>query len=203
MFLEVSQSNYQRLVRYYFANEPEIGEWFLNAVPTAADFRQLSDGDKQMLVMKHPALIRNLFHAAELGALIIKSPHNIYGHAYSSQMVGESFIEEYQGEEQESVTVVCTDIHNEIIARQRIFLGGSSQCSLYPDQIFRYALQKCASGVIIIHNHPSGNVEPSDNDLMMARRNEQAGNTIGIQLVDFLIVGHDNYYSWRENLEDL
>lgn len=203
MFIDVSQSSYDQLIKKYFCNSPETADWFLEIVPTPDDFRDLSIGDKKRLMTRDPNRVGALFCAAELGAVVVKSPRNIFGHAYSSQMVGRLFMDEYCGEVQESVTVLCTDVHNEIIARRQIFIGGSSQCSLYPDQVFRYALKHCASGVIIIHNHPSGNVEPSDNDLMMASRNERAGNTIGIRLVDFLIVGKDQYYSWREDMEDL
>lgn len=203
MFLDVTQSHYEQLITDYFAKTPEIGRWFLKCVPTAEDFRQLNDQQKRVIQRKDPVNIGHLFLAAEIGEVVLKSPQPLLGHAYSSNMVGLALMDEYYGEQQESVMVLCTDVHNEIIARQQIFIGGSSQCSVYPDQIFRYALQKCARGVIIVHNHPSGYSEPSDNDLAMAKRNERAGNMIGVQLVDFIIIGNDNYYSWRESRQDL
>jgi DNA repair protein RadC len=203
MFLDVTMTNYRKLVKQYFMAEPELATWFLKRVPTAADFRCLSTNELRFLKSRSPQLIGQFITALQLGALIVKSPHELYGHAYSSALVGKNFMEEYAGEKQESVTVLCTDVHNEIIARRQLFVGGRSQCCLYPDQIYRYALKNCASGVIIVHNHPSGQIEPSDNDLLMCQRLEKAGNTIGIQLLDFLIVGQERYYSWRETSVDL
>lgn len=203
MFLDVSMTNYQKLVKRYFIKEPELATWFLKQVPTPADLRGLSVNEIQFLKHRSPKLIGQFMAALQIGELIIKSPRVLYGHAYSSALVGETFVNEYAGENQETVTVLCTDVHNEIIARRQLFIGGQSQCALYPDQIYRYALKNCASGVIIVHNHPSGQIEPSDNDLLMCQRLEKAGNTIGIHLLDFLIIGNDKYYSWRENAADL
>ncbi|WP_295729851.1 JAB domain-containing protein [uncultured Limosilactobacillus sp.] len=202
MFLEDPINSYQQLVRGYFTDQPKLAAEILEKIPTPTDFRQLGKNELQYFKSNYPEMIKFLF-AIQLGEVIVKSPRNIYGHAYSSTLVGRNFVEECAGDSQESVTVLCTDVHNEIIARRQLFIGGRSQCSLYPDQIYRYALKNCASGVIIVHNHPSGGTEPSDNDLMMCQRLERAGNLIGIQLIDFLVIGHGNYYSWRENIEDL
>ncbi|WP_251547228.1 JAB domain-containing protein [Limosilactobacillus caecicola] len=203
MFLEVTTRNYRKLVQEYFIDQPELAVWFLKHVPTAHDFRQLTVNERRLIKGRAKKELGQFFAAVQLGELIVKSPHELYGHAYSSSLVGNSFVDEYAGEEQESVTVLCTDVHNEIVARHQLFVGGRSQCSLYPDQIFRYALKNCAAGVIIVHNHPSGSIEPSDNDLLMCQRLERAGNTIGICLLDFIIIGQAHYYSWRENSADL
>lgn len=203
MFLEKTTDHYQKLVQAYFTDQPQLAAEMLEKVPTPADFRQLTSNELQYLKTNHPKEMSKLITAIQLGELIVKSPRNLYGHAYSSTLVGRNFVDECAGDSQESVTVLCTDVHNEIIARHQLFIGGRSQCCLYPDQIYRYALKNCASGVIIVHNHPTGGIEPSDNDMMMCQRLERAGNLIGIQLIDFLVVGHGNYYSWRENAEDL
>lgn len=203
MFLDYSANNYQKLIQEYFTDTPELVQQILKLAPTAVEFRQLSTRELSFLKNQAPLTMEKFLGAVQIGQLITKSPRNLYGHAYSSTMVGKAFLNEYAGDQQESVTILCTDIHNEIIAKQRLFIGGQSQCSLFPDQIFRYAIKNCAAGVIVIHNHPSGCVEPSDNDLQMCRRIDQAGNTIGIHLLDFLIIGNERYYSWREEAADL
>ncbi len=203
MFLDVSSNRYQTLIRTYFNDEPNLAEQIFKLAPTAAEFRQLSTREITYLKNLSTERMGRFLDAVQIGEFIVKSPHDLYGHAYSSTLVGQALLEEYAGDQQESVTILCTDVHNEIIAKQRLFIGGQSQCSLFPDQIFRYAIKNCATGVIVVHNHPSGSIEPSDNDLQMCRRIDQAGNTIGIHLLDFLIVGSESYYSWREDTLDL
>ncbi len=203
MILDNTNNHYQQLVQKYFADQPHAAEALLLKSPTPADFHHLTKNELRYLKGTSPMEVEKFLLAVQLGELIVKSPRNLYGHAYSSTLVGKNFMNEYAGDQQESVVVLCTDVHNEIIARQQLFIGGRSQCSLYPDQIFRYALKNCAAGVIIVHNHPTGYSEPSDNDLMMCQRLERAGNPIGIQLIDFLIIGHNKYYSWRECAADL
>ena len=103
-----------------------------------------------------------------------------------------------ESEEQESVCIACTDIHNEIIDWKILFVGGGCECILYPDKIFQYALRCSAQGIIMIHNHPTGAIHPSKQDESFTRRLERGCEIIGLHLVDFMIVGRDTYHSWRE-----
>jgi DNA repair protein RadC len=103
------------------------------------------------------------------------------------------------GESQESLFVVGTDIHNDIIDIKKMFVGGLSECNVYPDQIFRRALLQSAHGIAVVHNHPSGTVEPSAADMAMIKRLENGCKLLGLTFLDFLIVARDNYFSWREN----
>lgn len=203
MYFNVSDDRYRKLVRQYFKGKPALALWFLKNIPNPDVYRKMTINEKRFVKSRDPEKIGKLLTAIELGQLIVKSPYRLYGHAYSTSLVGQAFIEEYRGESQESVTILCTDVHNEIIARQKLFVGGSSQCSLFPDQVYRYALKNNASGVIVVHNHPSGQVEPSDNDYQMCKRLDHSGRILGIHLLDFIVVGHDRYYSWREEMSDL
>lgn len=90
-------------------------------------------------------------------------------------------------------------MHNEIIHFQILFAGGTSECALYPDQILRIGIQNYASGMILAHNHPTGVPKPSEADKMFCQRIEAAGRLVGIPLLDFIIVGNTDYFSWREN----
>lgn len=97
--------------------------------------------------------------------------------------------------------MICTDPHLKILAKRKIFIGGKSECSSYPDCIFRYALLHNASGIVLAHNHPTGEIDPSDQDELFLNRMRKAGRILGIPLVDFFIIGNDQYYSWLENKE--
>lgn len=191
---------YEELVHRYFGNGSQLAETFLELVPTPATFKKMAKDDFRALLEVGDPKIADLIIAIQLGEVILKSPDTIIGHAYSSRIVGMNYIDQYAGDDQESITVLCTDVHNEIIAQRRLFSGGHGECSVFPDYIFRYAIKNCAHSIILVHNHPTGNVAPSDNDLRMCTRLERAGNLLGIHLLDFIIVGGTDYYSWRENL---
>lgn len=140
-----------------------------------------------------------LIAALELGEMVIRSKKPLLGHAYSSQLLSREMMDRLSGSSQESLYLVATDIHNEIIDIKEIFVGGHSECNVYPDQLFRRALLQSASGIAVVHNHPSGKIEPSTADVTMMKRLEKGSRLLGLTFLDFLIVGEDSYYSWREN----
>jgi len=83
--------------------------------------------------------------------------------------------------------------------RARLLSSGSRDASLvHPREVFREAVLAAASGVIAFHNHPSGDVTPSEEDLALTRRLVAAGAVMGIDLVDHLILADNRYYSVRE-----
>lgn len=194
-----NNSQYQYLINQLFTHNNQLAAWFLQQVPTIDDFRNLDDLSKQQL-RAYDVQVAQVLTAIELGQLITKSPRRLYGKAYSSDMVGHAMINEYAGDNQESVMVICTDPHNDIIARKKMFIGGSIECRLYLDRIFRFALLHNACGLILVHNHPSGEVVPSECDEQFQRRVQRAGKLIGVRLLDFLIVGANHYFSWSEGM---
>ncbi|MDO4902817.1 MAG: JAB domain-containing protein [Limosilactobacillus sp.] len=170
---------------------------FLEKFPTPLKVKQMSRDDRKKVLDWGPEM-RSMIAGIELGQLVAKSHYEIVGHAYSSAMLGKEMIDQFQDEEQECVAIAYTDVHNDIIDIELLFRGGHSECMLYPDRIFSSALRQSATGIVMIHNHPSGDVEPSPQDLNFAKRLESGCQILGLQMLDFLIVGHDNYYSWRE-----
>ncbi len=165
--------------------------------PDLIDLKQISQNERRKLCECDQQMSR-FFAALDLGKAMVRVYPVIEGVAYSSVELGQAMIAHFAGDEQESVCVAFTDSQNNIIKLKTIFVGGRSECVLYPDQIFKYALRYSASGLVMIHNHPSGNVKPSQQDLAFAKRLERGGKLLGIQILDFMIVGNDQYYSWRE-----
>ncbi len=78
-------------------------------------------------------------------------------------------------------------------------MGGSNFAFLEPIQIFHPAVMLPAGGIILIHNHPSGNVQPSDDDLKLTLKLAAAGRLLGIPLVDHLVVSATEFYSLKEH----
>lgn len=80
----------------------------------------------------------------------------------------------------------------------RVSLGTLNQTETHPRDLFREAVKRNAYAVIIAHNHPSGDVEPSKNDELLTSRMKEAGNLIGISLLDHLIVADNKYWSFSD-----
>ncbi len=175
----------------------QLCQQFIRKCPTPFALKKASRVEREQMLSWAPEMA-TVFAAIELGQQVAKSHQEIIGHAYSSVELGREMVAHFQGEEQERICVACTDVHNDIIAWKTLFVGGRSECVLYPDRIFNYALRNSARGIIMIHNHPSGDIEPSDQDYSFTQRLDHGCDIIGLQLVDFMIVGRDKYYSWRE-----
>lgn len=176
----------------------ELYSEFIRCYPTPNDLKNLTLDERMAFIKKYRGA-EKVFMAILLGKLVLQSKSDLRGHAYSSQLLSREMMDRLSGENQESLYLVGTDVHNEIIDIKQMFVGGLSECNVYPDQIFHRALLQSANGIAIIHNHPSGNVEPSAADMRMMERLERGSKLLGITFLDFLIVSQDNYYSFREN----
>ncbi|MDO4854988.1 MAG: JAB domain-containing protein [Limosilactobacillus gorillae] len=178
--------------------DPVLAQYFFKHFPTPQSLHNITAEEEEELIQYDEETFKPLLAAVNLGTIAVRSPHDLYGQAASSTTVGTALIDEFAGEEQEMVVAMCTDVHNKIIATKQLFIGGTSECSTYPNQVFRYALKVGAYGVILAHNHPTGSPTPSTADMIFFKRMEAAGKVIGISLVDALVVGRRDYYSWQE-----
>lgn len=98
-------------------------------------------------------------------------------------------------------TFLCASLNgaHEIMKIRMTSCGSVAKAIADPREIFCEPLKERASGIIVCHNHPSGNFSPSSNDLAVTRQLEKAGELLGIQLLDHLIISINGYYSFSEN----
>ena len=171
---------------------------FLQKFPTANAVKNMEDEDYAECITWHPQM-KDFLDAIHLGRLVQLSHRPLLGHAFSSFILSTEMMDLLADNDQETVLLVITDVQNNITDIKELFRGGRSECPLYPERVFSYALKKSAGGLAVVHNHPSGNVEPSSQDLVMAKRLDRGCNILGLQFLDFMIIGHESYYSWREN----
>lgn len=99
----------------------------------------------------------------------------------------------------ERVWVACLDPTNKLLNIELISIGSDDRTTLEPRQVFRIPLQKKGTKVILIHNHPFGDLEPSERDLDTTDHLIQAGRVIDIQLADHLIITEDAFKSFYED----
>ncbi|MDV0444986.1 hypothetical protein MmiAt1_05380 [Methanimicrococcus sp. At1] len=102
-------------------------------------------------------------------------------------------------EKQEKFMILCLDTKNQIISDVTIFVG-SLDCSIVqPREIFKAALLESAASIVLIHNHPSGDPEPSREDIVITNRIIDNGKLLGIRVWDHLIIGDGCYVSMNES----
>jgi DNA repair protein RadC len=99
---------------------------------------------------------------------------------------------------QEIVMAIDLDGNNQIAHVRTVTVGLANQSQIHPREIFRGAIANGAVSVLIAHNHPSGNLEPSEADLIATRRLVEVGKTVGIPVLDHLILSANGFASLRE-----
>lgn len=99
---------------------------------------------------------------------------------------------------QECVMVLTLDGNNQVIRAHAITRGLANQSQIHPREIFHPAIQDRAVSILVAHNHPSGNLEPSEADLIATRRLVEVSRTLGIPVLDHLILGESGFLSIRE-----
>jgi DNA repair protein RadC len=104
----------------------------------------------------------------------------------------------YRGLDREALGVLALDTQNTPIAWQLASLGSLNVTRTHPREIFKLLILVGAAGFVCVHNHPSGSLEPSDEDIEFTRAIQRAGELIGIELFDHLIVTDSGFTSLRE-----
>ena len=105
----------------------------------------------------------------------------------------------FKDEKQECFYVVYLDTKNKFIDKKLICKGTLNKSLVHPRDIFKEAYLLSACNFICIHNHPSGDATPSEEDINVTRLLKQIGSLHGINLIDHIIIGKDNYYSFYED----
>lgn len=101
-------------------------------------------------------------------------------------------------ENQEHFVALFLNVKNQIIGKRNIFVGSLDASIVHPRELFREAIKLSSASMIIFHNHPSGVLNPSPEDLEVTSRLMEAGKVTGIEVVDHIIVGHGNFISLKE-----
>ncbi len=99
---------------------------------------------------------------------------------------------------QEEFHIVTLDTKNQTINTHRVSLGALDQTIVHPREVFRPAIKDAAKSIVLVHNHPSGDPTPSEQDRNVTTRLEEAGRTVGIQVLDHIIVARNGAVSLRE-----
>ena len=113
--------------------------------------------------------------------------------------VFDYFHERLKDEKQEHFYVLMLNSQNNIIGAHLVSKGILDASILHPREVFKPAIKDSASKIILVHNHPSGDPNPSQEDLNITKKIEEAGRMVDIKVLDHVIIGNEVWWSWREN----
>lgn len=108
------------------------------------------------------------------------------------------FVRLAQDAKQEEFHIVTLDTKNQVINTHQITVGTLDASLVHPREVFRRAIRDAAASVILVHNHPSGNCTPSPEDHAVTKRLEAAGDLLGIEVLDHIVLGRNSAASIRE-----
>jgi DNA repair protein RadC len=116
----------------------------------------------------------------------------------SPQEIADIFIPLLRDDNKERFIVVCLNSANKIIKHETISIGNLNSSVVHPREIFKVAIDCSSASIILIHNHPSGNPEPSNEDIKITKKIVETGKIMDIPVFDHLIIAGDTYTSFVE-----
>lgn len=117
----------------------------------------------------------------------------------SSKDVFEYCLPKLSGADKEHFMVLHLDAKNKIVKDEIISVGALTGTIAHPREVFKSAIKESAHSVILVHNHPSGDPTPSDEDKIVTERLFEAGELLGIKVLDHVIIGTAAWYGFKDN----
>ena len=176
----------------------DIAHEILSAVDSIHDLKKLTISDLQNIkgIGVYKAIV--LKAAFELGERMHSGSIEKQVKITSPQDVATFLMGEMQHLTQEIFVALFLNSKNVVIKKQTIFKGTLTSAIVHPRELFNAAIQWASNAVIVVHNHPSGDATPSDEDIQTTKRLIQCGEILGIDILDHIIIGNGNYVSLVE-----
>lgn len=134
----------------------------------------------------------------------LSSPESVSAFLQEEKLIYEDQLNSYLkselgNKEREFFMVLCLNSSNQLIFKDIIFSGTIDQAQVYPREILKIAIIKNASALILVHNHPSGNSKPSEDDLILTKKLEDLSKEFGLRIHDHIVVCREKAFSIRAN----
>jgi DNA repair protein RadC len=137
--------------------------------------------------------------AFELSRRILSQPKWLANKKITSPLdIAEIFIPILRDDNKEKFIVVCLNSANKVIKHETISIGNLNSSVVHPREVFKVAIDNSAASIILIHNHPSGNPEPSNEDIRITKKIAETGKIMEIPVFDHLIIAGETYTSFVE-----
>ncbi len=138
-----------------------------------------------------------LMAAVELGKRLAAVPLRERQHFDSPEAIASYFMATMRYLREEHFRLLLLDVQGGMISVEEIGIGSLMGVEIHPRDVFSTAIRKNAAAIVAVHNHPSGNPAPSEEDVELTRRIGLAGKIIGIPLMEHLIIGDGTYESLK------
>ncbi|MCH4198728.1 MAG: DNA repair protein RadC [Clostridium tyrobutyricum] len=153
---------------------------------------EISESDKSKVIPRKRIGIVSIKMIREKNVLfdirVINSPKD-------SEKLGRIFLENADREE---FMICCLDNKNKPTLINIVSIGSINKSIVHPREVFKAAILSNAASIMLFHNHPSGDIEPSNEDINITGRLKKCGDIIGINVIDHIIIGDREYYSFKE-----
>jgi len=144
-----------------------------------------------------PRQAATLFNAIGLAALMA-TPMKRGQRFSNSRDIFTRYAPRYYTVDREHFVVLLLDSKNALIRENLISVGSLSTSVVHPREVFRPAVQDSAAAVLFLHNHPSGDPTPSHEDRECTQRLFRSGKILGIRVLDHVVIGHDDFFSFAD-----
>jgi len=144
-----------------------------------------------------PAKAAQVKAALELGRRLAASRQGARPTVRTPDDAAAVVMEEFRHQDREHFAVLVLNTKNQVLAVERVAVGTLNSTTVHPREVFKCAVRRSAAALILVHNHPSGDPTPSRQDLDLTRRLAEAGEIMGIAILDHLIIGDNRYTSLK------
>lgn len=176
----------------------ELSSYLLSHLESLADFKKLSLQELQTLAGIGKVKAIEIKAMIELAARIQATEQTLSERILSSVQIAEKMMAVLGDKKQEHLVVLYLDSQSRVIEEKTIFIGTVRRSIAEPREILYYACKNMATSLIVVHNHPSGSIDPSPNDYAFTEKIKRSCEDLGIICLDHIIVSYQSYYSFRE-----
>lgn len=145
-----------------------------------------------------PAKAAEVMAAMELGKRIASLPNDARARVSSSADVARLLLPEMMWLSQESLRVLLLNTRNDVLGVREVYVGTVNSADVRVSEVYRDAVRENCKSVIVVHNHPSGDPNPSPEDVRVTSKLLEGGKLLDIELLDHIILARDGYVSLKE-----
>lgn len=146
-----------------------------------------------------PAKAADILATFELAKRLAESRMEFQGVVNSPADAAQLVLRELSLADKEHFMIIMLNTKNRVIAKKTVSIGHLQASLVHPREMFKEAIKRSSAALILVHNHPSGDLTPSREDITTTERLREAGAVLGIDVLDHIIVGDNRYFSFREH----
>ncbi|MDR5639858.1 MULTISPECIES: DNA repair protein RadC [unclassified Thermosynechococcus] len=176
----------------------QLGERSGNSTDAVSLLRDITPEELMAIPGVGPAKATTILAAVELGKRVFQSRPGEQTIIDNPALAAAVLSTDLMWQPTERFAVLLLDVRHRLLGSHVITVGTATETLVHPREVFREAVRRNASRLIIAHNHPSGSLAPSQADLDLTKQILQAGQIMGIPVLDHLILGNGDYQSLRE-----